>query len=288
MLPEDRSWRREENRRKIRRIRRRSSQTCLTQDLMMGALPLIAILLGAGPIKGTATSGHSSGRMIGPLCGTMGRIHRPQMGSLYHATRFQDTLHQNSSLVVCSSQNESIFLTVTPRGNRNPSQETGSGKGTGSVYSWLLFRNFSGTKKERKVTSNYRPLFTEQIHRETVVQDGESQVCKTIDETQWLGCLHRSDRCIPSRSEDQVFHFTALPFGMSLSPLIFSKLMDVIAAFLRQRAISVFPYLDDWLIKDLIRNRLISQTKFCIQTIQSLGFLPNLKKSELLPSQKFT
>ena len=58
--------------------------------------------------------------------------------------------------------------------------------------------------------------------------------------------------------------------------------------FLRQRAISVFPFLDDWLIKDLIRNRLITQTRFCIQTIQSLGFLPNLKKSDLFPSQKFT
>ena len=53
--------------------------------------------------------------------------------------------------------------------------------------------------------------------------------------------------------------------------------------------IAVFPYLDDWLIKDLIRNHLISQTKFCIQTIQRLGFLIiNLKKLELLPSQKFT
>ena len=46
---------------------------------------------------------------------------------------------------------------------------------------------------------------------------------------------------------------------MSLSPLIFSKLMDVIVAFLRQRAISVFSYLDDWLIKNLIRNRLIDK-----------------------------
>ena len=87
--------------------------------------------------------------------------------------------------------------------------------------------------------------------------------------------------------EDQVFHFTALPFGMSLSPLFFPKLIDVIAVFLHQHAISVFPYLDDWLIKDLICNQLISQTKFCIQTIQSLGFLPNLKKLELFPSQKF-
>ena len=101
--------------------------------------------------------------------------------------------------------------------------------------------------------------------------------------------IHRQSRkYLRFVHEDQVYHFTALPFGMSLSPLIFSKLMDVIAAFLRQRAISVFPYLDDWLVKNLIHNRLITQTKICIQTIQSLGFLPNLKKSDLFPAQKFT
>ena len=101
--------------------------------------------------------------------------------------------------------------------------------------------------------------------------------------------IHRQSRkYLRFVHEDQVYHFSALPFGMSLSPLIFSKLMDVIAAFLRQRAISVFPYLDDWLIKNLIHNHLITQTKICIQTIQSLGFLPNLKKSDLFPAQKFT
>ena len=99
---------------------------------------------------------------------------------------------------------------------------------------------------------------------------------------------HQSWKYLCLFHKDQVYHFTALPFGMSLSPLIFSKLMDVNAAFLRQRALSVFPYLDDWLIKNLIRNRLITQTRFCIQIIQSLGFLPNLKKSDLVPSQKFT
>ena len=97
---------------------------------------------------------------------------------------------------------------------------------------------------------------------------------------------HQSQKYLRFVHEDQVYHFSALPFRMSLSPLIFW--MDVIAAFLCQRAISVFPYLDDWLIKNLIRNRLITQTNFCIQTIQSLGFLPNLKKSDLFPAQKFT
>ena len=76
--------------------------------------------------------------------------------------------------------------------------------------------------------------------------------------------------------EDQVFQFTALPFGMSLSPWIFTKLIDVIAAHLGQRAISLFRYLDDWLIRDLIRNRLVSPTMYCLQTVQSLGFIPNL------------
>ena len=86
----------------------------------------------------------------------------------------------------------------------------------------------------------------------------------------------------------QVYQFTALPFGMTLSPWIFTKLMDVIAAHLRQRAISLFPYLDDWLIRDLIRNRLISHTIYCLQMVQILGFIPNLKKSDLIPAQKFT
>ena len=88
--------------------------------------------------------------------------------------------------------------------------------------------------------------------------------------------------------KDQVLQFTALPFGMSLSPWIFTRVMGLIATHLRQCTISVFPYLDDWLVKDLIQNQLISQTKYCLQIIQNLGFIPNLKKSELVPAQNFT
>lgn len=64
--------------------------------------------------------------------------------------------------------------------------------------------------------------------------------------------------------------------------------MDVIAAYLRIRSISSFPYLDDWLVKNLLRQKLISQTIFRHRSIQILGFIPNLDKSDLIPSQKFT
>ena len=75
---------------------------------------------------------------------------------------------------------------------------------------------------------------------------------------------------------------------MSLSPWVFTKLMNVIATHLSLCAVSLFQYLDDWLIRDLIRNRLISHTKFTLQMVQYLGFIPNLKNSDLIPAQQFT
>ena len=88
--------------------------------------------------------------------------------------------------------------------------------------------------------------------------------------------------------EHQVFQFMALPFGMSLSPWICTKLMNVIATHLPLHAVSLFPYLDDWLIRDLIHNRFISNTKYTFQMVKNLNFIPNLKKSDLIPTKEFT
>ena len=68
--------------------------------------------------------------------------------------------------------------------------------------------------------------------------------------------------------ENQVFQFMALPLECPC-PWIFTKLMDVIAAHLHQCAISRFPYLEDWPIRDQIHSRLISHTIYCLQTVQS-------------------
>ena len=124
----------------------------------------------------------------------MGRIHRQQIGPLYRTTWFQDSIQQNSSLVVCSNRNESILLPANERRDRNPSQQTGSGKGTESENSRLLFPDISGTKKNGKL----RLIIDLSLLNRYI---GDSQVGKTVEETQQLGCLHRSDRCIPSHSD---------------------------------------------------------------------------------------
>ena len=86
---------------------------------------------------------------------------------------------------------------------------------------------------------------------------------------------------------DRIFQWRALPFGLSTSPFVFTALMREIAMFLKMRAISLFPYLDDWLSKNQNQLTLLEHRHFIIQLISSLGLIINKEKSDLIPSQTF-
>ena len=86
----------------------------------------------------------------------------------------------------------------------------------------------------------------------------------------------------------RVFQFRALQFGLATSPFVFTQLMVVIATHLRVRAIILFPYLDDWLVRNQRRLQLIKDREFTLRLISSLGLIINPEKSELIPSQNFT
>ena len=144
-----------------------------------------------------------------------------------------------------------------------------------------------------------RSFSSKPIYKERIFPDGDSQVSKKSDVVQRLGCLNRPDRCISAHSDSssiqkvssiRIRRSSSTVHGLTLRnvPKSVDFHQGVIAMHLYQRTISVFPYLDDWLVKDLIRNRLITQTKYCLQIIQNLGFIPNLKKSELMPAQNVT
>ncbi|MBV2113508.1 MAG: reverse transcriptase-like protein [Candidatus Thiodiazotropha sp. (ex Ctena orbiculata)] len=85
----------------------------------------------------------------------------------------------------------------------------------------------------------------------------------------------------------KVFQFRALPFGLSTSPYVFTHLMSVIATHLHKKAITLFPYLDDWLSKNQNRQLLLEHRHFTVHLISSLGLLINQEKSDLIPSQNF-
>lgn len=83
----------------------------------------------------------------------------------------------------------------------------------------------------------------------------------------------------------RVYQYRALPFGLSPAPRLFTRLVSAVAAFLRERGIRVFCYLDDWLIVASNPQLLISHRDFTLELVQTLGFIINWEKSSLVPTQ---
>ena len=82
--------------------------------------------------------------------------------------------------------------------------------------------------------------------------------------------------------------FKVLPFGYTVAPCIFTKLLKPLIAHLRKCGITITFYLDDsWQSAATYKQCL----QACFQTVQlllSCGFLPNMKKSILTPQQQIT
>ena len=99
---------------------------------------------------------------------------------------------------------------------------------------------------------------------------------------------YRSCKFLRFTLRGRVYQFKALPFGLSTSPFVFTRLMEVIATFLRRRVITLHPYLDDWLARNQNLRRLLEHRQFILSLINSLGLIINYEKSDLVPAQVFT
>ncbi len=88
-------------------------------------------------------------------------------------------------------------------------------------------------------------------------------------------------------SEGKCFQFKVLPFGLSTAPRVFTILMEAVASAARRMGVSLLQYLDDWLLVNPSRELLLLNLSTLWDLIISLGLIPNLEKSELIPSQNF-
>ena len=101
--------------------------------------------------------------------------------------------------------------------------------------------------------------------------------------------MHRNTRrYLRFAIDGEVYTFTALPFGVSIAPWVFTRLMDAVVSLLRQRTVSeVSNYLDDCLQKHQDPVQLSNDLSHFLLLLESLGFMVNREKSALLPSQSF-
>ena len=85
----------------------------------------------------------------------------------------------------------------------------------------------------------------------------------------------------------KVFQFKTLPFGLAPAPRIFTQCVSVLLKWCHRNGIQMIPYLDDWLLYDLDRSQLVENTKRVVEMAGSLGWVINMEKSDLTPSQRF-
>ena len=83
------------------------------------------------------------------------------------------------------------------------------------------------------------------------------------------------------------FHFRALPFGLTTSPYLFTRLVKPVGAYARSRGLSITQYLDDWLLSAASPQSCNEWTQWLLQLTTSLGLVVNLPKSDLTPKQVF-
>ena len=84
-----------------------------------------------------------------------------------------------------------------------------------------------------------------------------------------------------------MYQFTALPFGISTAPWLFTKVVGVVKSLFHLNGFSLFQYLDDWLGDALSQAEVQSRCDLLVKLCNHLGFLINFTKSELIPSQVF-
>jgi hypothetical protein len=86
--------------------------------------------------------------------------------------------------------------------------------------------------------------------------------------------------------KDTMLEFACLPFGLATAPRVFTKLMKPVVAMLRQRGVRLIIYLDDILIMAESEDLVLHQAASILNLLESLGFVINYKKSQLVPSQQ--
>ncbi len=88
--------------------------------------------------------------------------------------------------------------------------------------------------------------------------------------------------------EGRAYQYKALPFGLSLSPRVFTKVVEAALVPLREAGIRILNYLDDWLILAQFRALLCEHRDMVLSHLSRLGLQVNREKSKLSPTQRIS
>ncbi len=88
--------------------------------------------------------------------------------------------------------------------------------------------------------------------------------------------------------EGRAWQYRVLPFGLSLSPHVFTKVVEGALTPLREVGVRILNFLDDWLILAQSREQLGDHRDLVLRHLSQLGLRVNWEKSKLSPVQRIS
>ena len=82
-------------------------------------------------------------------------------------------------------------------------------------------------------------------------------------------------------AQGRVYQFTALCFGLSTAPQVFTRVMAPVSAILHSWGIRMHRYLDDWLVQSSSRESLLQDLQVVLDLCRELGIVINPEQSNL-------
>ena len=148
--------------------------------------------------------------------------------------------------------------------------------------------------KGRKHASNNRPESSKSLHRHTAFSNGEFGYSKVSSQARSLHDQDRSQGRIlfgsysPSVAKQSIPVLFSSVRSLNIAPSLFTCLMKPVAGFLRKRGVRLLLYLDDMLIIGSTLREVNDFTQMAVNLLKALGFIINLDKSVLTPTQVIT
>ncbi len=111
---------------------------------------------------------------------------------------------------------------------------------------------------------------------------------KCIQPQDWFAANRPEGRFLRFAFEGRAWQYRVLPFGLSLSPRVFTKVVEGALTPLREVGVRILNYLDDWLILAQSREQLGDHRDLVLRHLSQLGLRVNWEKSKLSPVQRIS
>ena len=118
------------------------------------------------------------------------------------------------------------------------------------------------------------------------VREGDFLASLDLKDVYFQIPIHPSSRkLLRYTSEETVYQFRALCFGLSTAPQVFTRVFAAVSSWAHSHGIRFLRYLDDWLVLSSSEREAKHSVQSLLSLCRTLGIVINEKKSDLVPSQ---